>query len=284
MPFIDASEPYIIDISHGVAAIFKPCGWHSTSHRRGDISVPSWFFEHEDILPASELKNLIHERSALVQSDDLRKDGAGDRFRDELGMLYRLDRDTSGILLSALDRSTMERMGLAQDKMTLRKRYMLVCSGSNLGLPGSMPKTRYTERAAFLERLYARQEVEVASHFSSYGPLGARVSCILPELAQKTKRKITRDIYLTEYLCAHIAGAGDVASLGLSPHAILLEAEIRRGFRHQIRTHSAWMGLPIVGDSLYGGAPSKRLFLEAFSVTLDDGAHTIAEWALYNGN
>jgi 23S rRNA-/tRNA-specific pseudouridylate synthase len=44
------------------------------------------------------------------------------------------------------------------------------------------------------------------------------------------------------------------------------------------------MGLPIAGDSLYGGVESKRLFLEAFSVTLYDGARATAEWKLYNGN
>jgi hypothetical protein len=47
---------------------------------------------------------------------------------------------------------------------------------------------------------------------------------------------------------------------------------------------TAWMGLPIAGDSLYGGVESKRLFLEAFSVTLYDGAWATAEWKLYNGN
>jgi 23S rRNA pseudouridine1911/1915/1917 synthase len=31
---------------------------------------------------------------------------------------------------------------------------------------------------------------------------------------------------------------------------------IRRGFRHQIRCHLAWLGFPITGDALYGGLPA----------------------------
>jgi len=36
---------------------------------------------------------------------------------------------------------------------------------------------------------------------------------------------------------------------------------LRRGFRHQIRCHLAWIGYPIVNDSLYGGAEEDGGFL-----------------------
>jgi len=108
MPFINRNEPYIVDISHGLVAIFKPCGWHSTLQRPGDVSVPSWLFEHCNLLPSSELKDAACAlRIQRTVVDDGQKP---DRFQKELGMLYRLDRDTSGILLCALKRSTMEDM------------------------------------------------------------------------------------------------------------------------------------------------------------------------------
>jgi 23S rRNA pseudouridine1911/1915/1917 synthase len=284
MPFIDLSEPYIIDIGRGVAAVFKPCGWHSALHEPGDISVPSWLLEHGDLLPASELKTAVHAAAPRIRGDAVRNREKPDPFQDELGMLYRLDRDTSGILLFALDRSTMDSMRRAQNSMALQKRYMLACTESGRELPGAAPGSRQAERAVLLDRLRAGKEMEVASYFRSYGPLGARVACILPEFAKRSKKKLTRDLYVTEYLGARGAGIEARASTGLPPDAILVEAGIRRGFRHQIRAHSAWMGLPIAGDSLYGGVESKRLFLEAFSVTLYDGARATAEWKLYNGN
>ena len=34
-----------------------------------------------------------------------------------------------------------------------------------------------------------------------------------------------------------------------------MRVSLARGFRHQIRAHLAWMGLPLAGDSLYGRRP-----------------------------
>lgn len=44
--------------------------------------------------------------------------------------------------------------------------------------------------------------------------------------------------------------------------------ELLTGRRHQARVHLAWLGLPIVGDPLYGGAPGPRLCLHALGLDL----------------
>lgn len=43
---------------------------------------------------------------------------------------------------------------------------------------------------------------------------------------------------------------------------------LHTGRRHQARVHLAWLGLPIVGDELYGGAVADRLHLHALSLDL----------------
>ncbi|MGK5083690.1 RluA family pseudouridine synthase [Bdellovibrionota bacterium FG-1] len=47
-----------------------------------------------------------------------------------------------------------------------------------------------------------------------------------------------------------------------------LEIEIETGVMHQIRCSLAHLGLPIVGDSTYGGPPSERLWLHAWRLEI----------------
>jgi 23S rRNA pseudouridine1911/1915/1917 synthase len=45
----------------------------------------------------------------------------------------------------------------------------------------------------------------------------------------------------------------------------LVLVKLKTGVRHQIRVQLSSLGFPILGDELYGGSSSKRLFLHAFS-------------------
>lgn len=58
----------------------------------------------------------------------------------------------------------------------------------------------------------------------------------------------------------------------LETHA-LLSIELKTGRTHQIRVHMAWLGNPVVGDSLYGYRKQrikmKRLFLHAAELQID---------------
>lgn len=48
----------------------------------------------------------------------------------------------------------------------------------------------------------------------------------------------------------------------------LVQVDLKTGFRHQIRVQLSNLGFPILGDSLYGGRESKRIYLHAFEYTL----------------
>lgn len=58
--------------------------------------------------------------------------------------------------------------------------------------------------------------------------------------------------------------------------AALVEARPLTGRTHQVRVHLAHCGLPIVGDTTYGGAPAPRLMLHCRAMTFEgrDG-HTV---------
>jgi 23S rRNA-/tRNA-specific pseudouridylate synthase len=56
--------------------------------------------------------------------------------------------------------------------------------------------------------------------------------------------------------------------LGRGPGGDLLEAVPVTGRTNQIRIHSAAIGHPLLGDTLYGGAPAARLFLHAWTLEI----------------
>ncbi len=51
--------------------------------------------------------------------------------------------------------------------------------------------------------------------------------------------------------------------LEAGPRVELFEARPRTGRTHQVRVHAARLGLPLLGDTLYGGQAAARLFLHA---------------------
>ena len=50
----------------------------------------------------------------------------------------------------------------------------------------------------------------------------------------------------------------------------LLLVSLETGLRHQIRAQLSHLGFPILGDELYGGAKSSRLFLHAWKYEWDE--------------
>jgi len=159
----------------------------------------------------------------------------------EPGLLHRLDKGTSGLVVIA--RSVRAFAGLlAQfESGDVRKEYLAVC------VPG--PGVR-------------SQRLTVASRFAPLGPGRARVQMVMPyEHRARVLKQASPDTYATE---ADITERGAACSL--------VRCTITRGFRHQVRVHLAHLGLPIVGDALYGvpvpAGYGERMYLHASAVEL----------------
>ena len=112
---------------------------------------------------------------------------------------------------------------------------------------------------------------------------------------QFTERRVNKEyVFLTEKCpvgdrfesIAPIARAGDryvcrpegqTAKTVFEPvAAVVLGSRVRKvralpltGRTHQIRVHAAALGMPVLGDSLYGGGPGVRLFLHAARLEFD---------------
>jgi 23S rRNA pseudouridine1911/1915/1917 synthase len=158
------------------------------------------------------------------------------KSRWEPGLVHRLDRDTSGIVLAAKDQGSFDDLRAQFRHKRVRKKYQALVHGETEGAGiieyplAHDPRDRRKMRAVTSKARYSREV--------------------------KKWRALTK---FQKLACAQ----------GFS----LLEVEIETGVTHQIRVHLEAIGHPVVGDLLYGGnRPGlyglRRHFLHAFHLNV----------------
>ncbi len=139
----------------------------------------------------------------------------------ESGLLYRLDHETSGVLIFAKSKEIYQKVRGTFLESAKKKSYLAIVSGE------------------------FQLEGKHSHYLESYGEKGARMrSC------DSGEREVAIEVSLLKY---------DKKS-DLS----LLEIELGQGVRHQIRCQLSTIGFPILGDTLYEGTPSERVYLHAY--------------------
>ncbi len=140
------------------------------------------------------------------------------------GLVHRLDKVTSGILLIAKNNKTHRT--LQENWNQTKKTYCAV-------VHGTPPKKGKIEGAIFRDPKN-RKKMTVSKH-------------------EKSKEAITF-----------------FENLGTKKNFSLLKINIPTGRTHQIRVHLSAIGFPILGDILYGGDTSERVFLHAETLIFPD--------------
>jgi len=240
-------QPRIVYDEGGIVVVAKPAGMHcAPAGEEGTLC--SWLFR-------------LRPEMALVRG----RAAPGGRETGEGGLLHRLDAATSGLVAFAADDSSFAALLEAGKTGTFVKSYRALGLPSVYGLLGSRPESMTPPGVdqdvwiSCLRRPDAGRIAEllpgasIVSTFRPYGPGAARVACAVPDgngrvtavPGGKNGKAWTRDSYRTEILTARPIGGG-----------VLLEVALARGFRHQVRAHLAWLGLPLEGDPTYGDAPS----------------------------
>jgi 23S rRNA pseudouridine1911/1915/1917 synthase len=163
----------------------------------------------------------------------------------EPGLLHRLDRETSGLVVVARTPAAFARLREAFESGAAHKEYT-ACSSPGALAPGAS----------------APSEAVVTSRFASLGPGRKMVRVVLPgETRRRALREATDVQYSTRLRVLRRAAA-----------AVLVSARLDRGFRHQVRAHLAHVGLPIIGDPLYGAplppGAAPRMYLHATRIEL----------------
>jgi len=156
--------------------------------------------------------------------------GIGGELRP--GIVHRLDRDTSGVLLVAKTDLAHTSLSRQMKKRQMRKEYLALAAG--------IPRVRKGEVRFAVGRDPRDRKKMKAFRVADELPAGAREAHTLFEIEK------------------------DFFALGLT----LLRCRLVTGRTHQIRVHLAASGLPIVGDPVYGRPRYERVRDLALKKTL----------------
>lgn len=139
------------------------------------------------------------------------------------GIVHRLDKDTSGLMVVARQRQTMDQLVTMIAARTVSREYLAVGHGQWIGA-----KTRQVDESVGRD---PRNRLRMA----------------VVDLEKNSGKTASTQISL---LCNQA-------------RYCLVKCRLNTGRTHQIRVHMAFLDHPLVGDDLYGGAPAGGLNRQA---------------------
>jgi len=222
----EQEKPYVLDETEDFAIVYKPPRMHSVPLKNsGSDTLLEWYAA---LFPP------------LMELSD-RRGGKG-------GILHRLDFETQGLVLFAKNQPALDHLLKLQDEGNFIKEYSAVCH-KNYTLPSSFPAPPFQFSLA---EFPGQASLAVESFFRPFGPGRKQVRPVTDACGKgqkNTHKEIAKDqdgYYRTEIINYRVTGDG----------YYILVIKLKRGFRHQIRCHLAWIGCPVLNDPLYGDRPA----------------------------
>jgi 23S rRNA pseudouridine1911/1915/1917 synthase len=153
-----------------------------------------------------------------------RKEGEG-------GLLHRLDFETQGLVLCAKNQSALDFLLAVQEQGNFIKEYSAIGQKAVSLPPSFPPPPAFSLHTPFV----------IESYFRPFGPGRKQVRPVTD-----THNKDRSGLYQTEVITIN--------------ESCVFTIKLKKGFRHQIRCHLAWIGRPVRNDPVYG-EPSADGFL-----------------------
>lgn len=203
------------------------------------VNKPAGLVAHPDEThkEGTLIQEIIKLRPEIKSVGDLPAGRQASQLRP--GIVHRLDKDTSGVLIIAKNQPTFEYLKSLFQKKEIIKKYIALVEG----------------------------EIKNNSGVINL-PIGKSKSDFRKKLASEKARGELREA-ITEYKILERFIIVQHSVLHKMIHYTLVEAYPKTGRTHQIRVHFKAIGHPIVCDSLYGGKNArcpfglKRHFLHA---------------------
>ena len=159
----------------------------------------------------------------------------------EHGLLHRLDTATAGLMIIAATQECYNFLQQEQKEGRIIKTYLAECGLSHSYAPYNNP---------VLPEPIEGQHITLTSYFRAYGPGRKEVRPVTVDSNKAALDKVDKKVlYTTEVF---------IKSIDKSKNTALVECKITNGYRHQVRSHLAWAGLPIINDPVYNPDTNKK--------------------------
>ncbi len=151
----------------------------------------------------------------------------------EGGLLHRIDTETCGLVLLARNDAFFSHIMESRKASAFGKTY----TAYTVSVNGALPENQ-----------------EIRSRFRPFGKKGAAVRPVFDDDMSGVERASTADkkkagnrVYSTQIIGSSVVCREKGNAL------VRISCTINEGFRHQVRSHLAYKGFPVLGDSVYGG-------------------------------
>lgn len=198
-------------------------------------------FEKPAGLPSAPLNKKDTKNTAVTQICETYPEVlcVSGKKKVEYGLIHRIDTNTRGLLLVAKNQKAFDYFQKEQKAGRFIKTYAAFCYDTSQHLT-----------APFV----------LKSRFRPFGPGRRMVSPVNKYDGRAAQKKAGNKTYTTEVL--HITPVK--ANTG-SFKIVRVDCKIDEGFRHQVRAHLSWTGLPIIGDRLYGIKSDQHIPMQFFA-------------------
>lgn len=170
----------------------------------------------------------------------------------EYGLLHRIDTATEGLLLIALSQDFYDYMQIEQSQNRFIKYYKAQCDifeNTDSSYPLNKNHLKLSEGITF----------EQKSFFRNYGIGNKEVRPVTQDSSKIVQKKVqNKKEYTTKITINKIY-----------EKSAEVECEISQGYRHQVRCHLAWSGLPIKGDEQYNKKAENQLRFSATKLVFE---------------